>query len=402
MQADHHEIPKWLKQIQENSWELELLISGGAIFSLYQLSDQFLSFSEMVKFTGPFPGINLMLIMGMFGLKMITFGFTFHLISRAFWLGLVCVNYVFPSGIKRHKIKREKPFGVDAGEGQDMRTQILSVDRLCGMIMYLSIMSSFMVLGIVLMILVFVTFPATLTGGTNVNAAAGIFLLITLVYLIDLFSSGGLRRIPYLSYVLFPLLKLVDLVSLRFVYQHSLWLFGTNIRKWRFALGFSVFIITGAFFTYTTIYRVMNWPNIVDEREYRWQMAAEDKWWSRHTYRDEMNQEEVHFYKYPNIQSDIIHENYLRLFVPYSIEYDQSIAQLPAGGQFLSNIFEVSIDDSTYTIEWLNSWHEHNEQIGIRANIDIRHLDNGRHNLNITDVTGYASGGLIPFWKDTK
>ena len=38
MTNSNHQIPKWLKQIMENSWELELLISGGAIFSLFQLS----------------------------------------------------------------------------------------------------------------------------------------------------------------------------------------------------------------------------------------------------------------------------------------------------------------------------------------------------------------------------
>ena len=32
-------IPTWLQKIQDNSSELELLISGGAIFALFQLSD---------------------------------------------------------------------------------------------------------------------------------------------------------------------------------------------------------------------------------------------------------------------------------------------------------------------------------------------------------------------------
>lgn len=37
------EIPKRLKQPQENSWELELLISGGVIFTLFQLSNWFIA-----------------------------------------------------------------------------------------------------------------------------------------------------------------------------------------------------------------------------------------------------------------------------------------------------------------------------------------------------------------------
>ena len=33
-QKEIDETPSWLKNLQENSWELELLISGGAIFTL--------------------------------------------------------------------------------------------------------------------------------------------------------------------------------------------------------------------------------------------------------------------------------------------------------------------------------------------------------------------------------
>ena len=32
-----HKIPSWLQKIQDNSSELELLISGGAIYALIQL-----------------------------------------------------------------------------------------------------------------------------------------------------------------------------------------------------------------------------------------------------------------------------------------------------------------------------------------------------------------------------
>jgi hypothetical protein len=28
---------QWLKRLQQNSWEVELLISGGAIFTLFQI-----------------------------------------------------------------------------------------------------------------------------------------------------------------------------------------------------------------------------------------------------------------------------------------------------------------------------------------------------------------------------
>jgi hypothetical protein len=33
---------QWLKRLQQNSWEVELLISGGAIFTLFQIPEYLL------------------------------------------------------------------------------------------------------------------------------------------------------------------------------------------------------------------------------------------------------------------------------------------------------------------------------------------------------------------------
>jgi hypothetical protein len=44
-----HKVPQWLKKLQENSWELELLISGRAIFSLFQLTDVFFKLDERLR-----------------------------------------------------------------------------------------------------------------------------------------------------------------------------------------------------------------------------------------------------------------------------------------------------------------------------------------------------------------
>ena len=36
MSNKNEQVPQWLKELQENSWEVELLISGGAISALIQ------------------------------------------------------------------------------------------------------------------------------------------------------------------------------------------------------------------------------------------------------------------------------------------------------------------------------------------------------------------------------
>ena len=46
---EKNEIPEWLKNLQENSWELELLISDGAVFTLFQASDFLLDSVQFIK-----------------------------------------------------------------------------------------------------------------------------------------------------------------------------------------------------------------------------------------------------------------------------------------------------------------------------------------------------------------
>ncbi len=54
--TNNTQVPKWLRNIQENSWELELLISGGAIFSLLQIDDFYIQWVAKVAIMANFSG----------------------------------------------------------------------------------------------------------------------------------------------------------------------------------------------------------------------------------------------------------------------------------------------------------------------------------------------------------
>src|SRR5688572_6484682 len=117
--------PQWLQDLQESSWELEFLISGGAIFTLIQAS-QFLTDSvQSLKITNALIGTDMLLIIATLGVQMLTLGFILHLSLRAFWVALVCANYVYPQGIRRDKIKWKRPFWVPVQEGSDLYMLIL-------------------------------------------------------------------------------------------------------------------------------------------------------------------------------------------------------------------------------------------------------------------------------------
>jgi len=379
-----NKIPEWLKNLQENSWELELLVSGGAIFSLIQMSDLYLEWIKTIKITSQIPGMAIMLILGMFGIKILTTGFILHLILRAFWLGLVCINYVYPGGIKKEKLNFKNPFETKHNEG-DLKDQIMGVDKLCGTLMYTSIISAAALAGITFLILCLIGFIVTFEE--NISGASDLitylFFSMFWIYVLDLLLSGIIRKIPYLSYLFFPFFKIYDLVSFRKLYQRSLNLFSSNVNKLKFFAGAILFACAALLSTYLAVYRTMHWPNMFDQRAYKYQLA-DDGYTSYGMYRDEMNETD---FSMVNIQSKIIEHNVLDLFVRYDVSQDHYINKLtkPDTSKTYADVIEISIDDSVYTnLNWYEKWNRDVTNIGVNALIDIAHLKRGQHLLTIS------------------
>lgn len=399
-QADQTEIlPGWLKETEDNSWNLELLISGGAIFTLWQLPAYFTDFIFTLRRTSSLPGTGFFIILGMFSIKILTIGFIIHLLLRAYWLSLVCINFAYRKGINKNKINWKKPFTYKVQEGANLYNAIVAVDRWCGIIMYMSVISVLIVIGLIISIFFLITIPSLfIPNETWYNQLFFCIEVSLLIYVIDLLSFGTLRKIPIISYLAYPILKLFDILTFRSLYQKSLWVFNTNISKSRFILPSGFVLLTAVFFTYIALYRVMHWPNLIDARVYRTQMAPPANWWERSAYRDQMEKDGAKL-AYPNIQSDIIGEKYLRIHVPYDEEYDFYIQA--NNKQYLSDLVEVTIDDSLYTrVDWYNAWAEDIDQIGIRTNISISHLSSGKHTLTISNRFAAEMKSVIPFWKE--
>lgn len=320
MPKSNHQIPSWLKLIMENSWELELLISGGAIFSLFQLSGNWVQwFESTVEFTA-FLGQDIILIIGTLGLELLKIGFITHILFRAFWLAMVCANYVYPNGIKKEKIKWKKPFRIYAEDEEDLQLPIIKLDRYCGIVIYLSITSSILLLGIIATIFLLISIPSLL----DLPFANGFYnqfvILFILLYILDLFTSGFLRKIPYFSYLIFPFFSIFDVLSFRKFIQKSAFLFFTNIPKVKFFSLTAVMLSIGLLLSYLNTYKSMHWPNVFDKRQYKWQLTNKDGLSTSPAY---YRNEAINRYRgNPSIQSKIVHDNFLDLFIPYNVHYD--------------------------------------------------------------------------------
>jgi hypothetical protein len=411
------EIPKWLKELQENSWELELLISGGAIFTLFQLSDWFIEWIDTIRITNSIPGVSILLLTGMVIIKTLTLGFASHLIMRAFWLALVCVNYVFPEGINIEKIRFKKPYKINVEDKSDLKNQILFVDRICGAIIYLTILSAFVTFGFLigfLPILVYIVFIESVSVPAFIDDIISPVLLFSyLFYFFDFLLGGLLRKIKYLSYLTYPFFIVYDYLTLRFVYKNSLYLFTSSLKRRYIVLSTLMFFSVVFCFSYLSLYRIMHWPNVFDKRDYKWQLADNNQI-SYSFYKNELEEGQ---YRSVLIPSKIIKDNFLEIFIRYEKRSDYLIERLnsPDSLRFFSDAVAVAIDDSVYTnLEWFPTWSKSIENIGITAMIPIKELENGKHILKVgcsekvmlpesendeQDLCNRATV-TIPFWKD--
>jgi len=407
------EIPKWLKKLQEQSWELELLISGGAIFSLYQFSDIYINWILDFRMTAHLAGIGVLMMIGMFGIKVLTAGFTLHLTFRAYWLSLVCINYVYPKGIIVDKLKFRKPFSIKPNSKTEIRSHIISIDKLCGTVIYFSIISAFSILGLVFTFIVLAGSGIYIESITDLVLFEVIFstiLISFLVYIIDFLSFGLLRKTPILSYVIFPLFKLFDILSFRHVIQKSLRVFNTNVQKLKFVFYALLFSAFSLMLAYRALQRVMHWPNLFDQREYRWEMA-DDYFTSDGNYLDKWN-EKIHSRRVA-IGSQVVKSNLLEVFVLYSRGYDNLIrlsSDIDSLRRF-SNIIEVRIDSQNVkNIRWIPTRRGNDYIYGLTALIPIESYGNGHHLIDVrvklktdSEIEMLEKGGYesnIHFWID--
>lgn len=93
--------PKWLRRLERESWQAELVISGAAIFGTLQLPEilerfqyyLLLNYEQSALFLWFFATSYWALFV--YGL---IFVFIFHFVLRALWIGLVGLNSVYPDG----------------------------------------------------------------------------------------------------------------------------------------------------------------------------------------------------------------------------------------------------------------------------------------------------------------
>ena len=102
IQKEQPKKPKWLRKLEQESWQAELIISGLAIYGALQFPDyiEYLA-NWSITFFQPenYMFLYLFFIYLFCASTFLIICFVVHFVMRAVWIGLLGLNYVFPKGI---------------------------------------------------------------------------------------------------------------------------------------------------------------------------------------------------------------------------------------------------------------------------------------------------------------
>lgn len=249
---------QWLEKLQQESWQLELLISGFALFGIYNShglildfkigqigtstagrADEFLAFIWTVMYIGwRIFFINLLI----------------HVILRALWIGAIGLRYV------SNEIEYDQ-LGYTSYFENYLRENIGSYDsfienleKICSVLFSFTFLLFLFFISAVIFVFIG-TIPESIMISADLwdHWTEYIFMAITIIYFvlgiivfIDFISLGGIRKIddPTVEKFYAPIYKFYGFITLSFLYRPLLYNFLDNkYTKRLFFVSFPYFLI---------------------------------------------------------------------------------------------------------------------------------------------------------------
>ena len=400
-----------LDKLQQESWQLELLISGFAILGLVNtlgplknLWNQSIAIESYNKYLYPIVFIACVVLI---------VNLVIHVILRGLWIGAIGLRYV-SAEIDYESLNYRKRFLTYLKKKVGTFDKYIeNLENYCSILFAITFLSLFYILSFFLCSLLLV-----LVG--NVFIKSGIFpefigfmllgffaigyLILCLIVFIDFITQGYLKKKEWTSFLYFPIYRLFSIITLSFLYRPLVY----NILDDRFSKRLTLIltpIYIGAFVLatfqsvrsnyifsekYSTSYYsyTNNYMNSVKENEYIRNVA---------------------------IQSKIIKDSYLHIFIPFKERIEEEIYSqnknlipLEDNRGFESNVFSkkkrkynkksdsitknylnalknvylLKIDDNKLNYNF--SITEINNQLGFETFVTIENYQKGKHVLNIS------------------
>ena len=340
---------RWVDNLQLESWQLELLITGFSIFLLASGLDEYEAFKTSVKFDKLMPSNDYTVVFtgaGIFILNTIPYAIRFflislllHLLLRGFWIGIVGLSSV-SNQIDFDKLKLKGPFRKHLP--QRVRTLddlIFFVDQISSVVFAYTYLLVFSMLSVVLVS----SFLFAFLGLSNVimnvvsNTTVMTLLIFTVfivalllvvaaaLFFLDSILFSAFKKSRWFSILFYPIYRFYTVISLSFIYRSIYYHLITNFRKKHIIMVSSVLLIVVLISGQLSSWdRYIFYPNPDMDNGFILKSSHYD---------DERT--EGHIYT-ASIPSKVAKESFLPLFVRYSPEQNAILRFFCPEGEKLS------------------------------------------------------------------
>lgn len=429
---------KWLEILQQESWQLELLISGFAIFLLAGAYDQLDSFEYQIDLltTGSTYFETLFLpfqiILGAWYVLIINL--ILHVLLRGLWISTIGIRYV--SGEIEFDILNFSP-----RFDRFLKKRIVSFDayiekleQLCSIVFGFTFLIIFILISLGLF-LIGVVFLAFTIDAIDHNFHKGWLILVIpslllylfggLIYFIDFMTLGWVKKRKRISKVYYPIYRFFSVVTLSFVYRPLYY----NLIDNRYGRKVVLFLIPYLLvFTLISSMRFETQAYLPERRNA--QTLGNDY------YDDSWNG--THLVGSASIASKFVRNGYMELYLPYNGRTDDAVIKrlcpdlVPAKkGVFFfasedkardtmnaltaldchSQRFQIFVNDSLLDdLKYRFFDHPERKNKGLATIFDVSFLSRGEHALKINvlitrdrngiDTLVFRQTDIIPFWKE--
>ncbi len=361
----------------------------------------------------------------MTSIQWLILGLILHLFVRGVWIGLVGLSYVFPKGIDNEKLNYKGKFENRVKTIPDFTNQIIQLEKISSSIFSISYFIFMSILGAYFFFLLSVLVPFylfLLISGIGFSELFNhpiylkvltgymyVLLGIGVIYMIDFLSLGLFKKNRITAKIYYPIYKFVSTLTLSVLYRNIYYLLISNFKRWKVILFIIVFLVL-------TFYMIgINGDRSSISRQFT-QIEMYGSSYRYHLQSDAYaNLEPDGKYQKASIQSDIVKDDVLRLFITHYSIFDDSVKVNCDYEVFDSrestdslklacmNLFyKVAVDDSLYMdIPWLFHYNNQTSHRGIISYLDISDLDKGMHRVEIgLENWFYKTYDVVEFYKE--
>lgn len=413
---DQIEEPKsWIQKLKDESWQAELLVSTIAIFGSFQLFKVIdWAVTAAIDYLPPsqyLVGYGIVYA-GLLGVSVLSTMFVIHFLLRAYWVGLVGLNSVFPEYSLKDSAYPELYTSKLLGLLPKLKKTIHDVDELSSVI-FSAAFSVLMVYSYLsLVAAIGVTFYNSLPPSVMMYFIVPLILFgILLTFQMGLSILANNRKFRAnnsIQSAYFKATKYGSIIMFGPLYKYFLQInitFGSNFKRKK-SLSFLVLV----FFVFGFTVSIVESAN----SQLRYLMSHASFYNTTQVYHGyyESKSDANEFLLTPQISSDIIESSTLRLFIPI-YRYERSFYKE------LCDEIENALDRQERRVAYLKCYSEHNlvflndkpvetdfmkfelsatGQSGIVTYIDLDETGKGKNSLKVAKTLKEPSEWEIPFY----